>query len=91
MVQCYMTTLRARGGHVSQLLAEATAMALIENHPEMNLGHIDLQSTSWSHKAPISEDLKKGIELTYLHDIVKTIEEYNIPPPLVNNLDQSKA
>ena len=107
MVQSYLKALRARGGHVSRLLAEATAIALIENHPEMNLGHIDLESTSWSRslfdrmgfvsragttaKVPISEDLKQEIELTYLHDIVKTIEEFNIPPSLVINLDQTPS
>ena len=46
MVQSYIKAIRARGGHVSWLLAEATARALIDNHPEMNLGHIELEGTS---------------------------------------------
>ena len=39
-------------------------------------------------KVPITDDLKKEIELTYLHGIVNVIEKYSIPPSLVLNLDQ---
>ena len=47
MVQSYIKVIRARGGgDVSWLLAEATVRALIDNHPEMNLGHIELEGTS---------------------------------------------
>ena len=108
MVQSYIKARRARGGgDVSWLLAEATARALIDNHPEMNLGHIELEGTSWAHslfqrmgyvrragttaKVPINDDLKKEIELTYLHGIVNIIEKYNIPPSLVLNLDQTPS
>ena len=38
MVQSYIKAIRARVGHVSWLLAEPIARALIDNHPEMNLG-----------------------------------------------------
>ena len=36
LVQRYLKAIRARGGHVSYILAEATAKALIDNHPELN-------------------------------------------------------
>ena len=109
MVQSYIKAIRPRGGggHVSWVLAEATARALIDNHPEMNLGHIELEGTSWARslfqrmgyvrragttaKVPITDDLKKEIELTYLHGIVNIIEKYNIPPSLVLNLDQTPS
>ena len=73
----------------------------------MNLGHIELEGTSWARslfqrmgyvrragttaKVPITADLKKEIELTYLHGIVNIIEKYNIPPSLVLNLDQKPS
>ena len=73
----------------------------------MNLGHIDLDNTSWSKslfkrmgytrrvgttaKVPIPEPLKKEIELTFPHDVVECIEEFNIPPSLVLNLDQTPS
>ena len=42
-------------------------------------------------KVPITDDLKKEIELVYLHGIVNIIEKYNIPPSLVLNLDQTPS
>ncbi len=107
MVQSYLKAIRSRGGHVSRLVAEATAEALIKAHPEMELGHIDIKETYWyrslfqrmgfkrragtTAKVPISDDLKREIELTYLHEIVNTVEEFDIPPSLVINLDQTPS
>ena len=103
LVQRYLKAIRARGGHVYYILAEATAKALIDNHPELNLSHIDVESTnrarclfhmnfvrraSTTAKVPISDDLHKEIELTYLNNIVKKIETHSIPSSLVINLDQ---
>ena len=94
MVQSYIKAVRARGGHISYLLEEATAKALIERHPEMNLGHIHIEDTTWARslfkrmgfrkrggttaKVPIPDEVKKEIELTFLHEVVNTIEEQNI-------------
>ena len=105
MVQSYIKAVRARGGHISYLLAEATAKALIERHPEMNLGHIHIEDITWARslfqrmgfrkrrgttaKVPIPDEVKKEIELTFLHEVVNTIEEQNIPPSLIINLDQT--
>ena len=104
MVQSYIKAVRARGGHISYLLAEATAKALIKRHPEMNLGHIHIEDATWARslfqrmgfrkrsgitaKVPIPDEVKKEIELTFLHEVVNTIEEHNIPP-LIINLDQT--
>ena len=40
-------------------------------------------------KVPIPDEVKKVIELTFLHEVVNTIEEHNIPPSLIINLDQT--
>ena len=104
MVQSYIKAVRPRGGHISYVLAEATAKALIERHPEMNLGHIHIDDTTWARilfqrmgfrkrrgttaKVPIPDEVKKEIELTFLHEVVNTIKEHNIPP-LIINLDQT--
>ena len=101
MVQSYIKAVRARGGHISYLLAEATAKeALIERHPEMNLGHIHIEDTTWARslfqrmgfrkrrgttaKVPIPNEVKKEIELTFLHEVVNTIEGHNIPSLIIN-------
>ena len=39
-------------------------------------------------KVPIPDSLKKELKKPYLHNIVKKIEDSNIPPSLVLNLDQ---
>ena len=86
---------------------EATAKALIERHPEMNLGHIHIEDTSWARslsqlmgfskrrgttsKVPIPDEIKMEIELTFLHEVVGIIEEHNIPPSLVIHLDQTPS
>ena len=71
----------------------------------MNLDHIHLPGSSWAQsllrrmkfvrrlgttgKVPISEDLRKELELSYLYGIVSKIEKNNIPHSLVLNLDQT--
>ena len=37
---------------------------------------------------PIPDEVKKEIELKFLHEVVNTIEEHNIPLSLIINLDQ---
>ena len=73
----------------------------------MDLGHIHGEDTIWARslfrrmgfvrrsgttaKVPVPDDLKKEIELTYLHEIVGNIERHNIPPSLIINLDQTPS
>ena len=73
----------------------------------MNLDHIDLSHSHWAQslfrrmgfvkrfgttgKVPIPEALRKELETSYLHGIVRKIEENNIPPSLVLNLDQTPS
>ena len=40
-------------------------------------------------KVPISEEVRKEVEMTYFHSIVTTIENKKIPKPLVINLDET--
>ena len=44
----YIQALRARAGHVSYYIANATATGLIKRHPELNLEHIDIENTVWA-------------------------------------------
>ena len=105
MVQDYLRAVRRRGGIVSKSVAISVARALIQRHPEMNLNHIDLENSTWARslfqrmkfvrrlgttgKVEIPESLHKEIEISYLHSIVLTVEENNIPKSLVMNLDQT--
>jgi len=104
MVQRFLMALRNRGGVVSRTVAIATAKALISRNPQFELGHIKIDY-SWTKslfkrmgfvkrmrttsKVEITEGAKKECELLFLHDIVSTIEEHNIPHQLVMNLDQT--
>ena len=73
----------------------------------MNLDHIDLSQSGWAQslfrrmkfvrrfgttgKVPISESLREELEKSYLHGIVRKIEENSIPLSLVLNLDQTPS
>ena len=74
-------------------------MALIKRYPEEKLDHIDLKQSCWAQslfrrmgfvrrlgttgKVPIPDSLKKELEKSYLHGIIKKIEDNDIPPSLV--------
>ena len=104
-VQNYLRSYRSRGGPISTIVAVTVAKVLISRNPELELQHIDLDSSSWAKslfkrmgfvrrmkttgKPEIPPGAKKEAELLYLHDIVAYIEEYNISPNLVMNLDQT--
>ena len=78
---------------------------MIARNPQLNLGHIDLDSSSWAKslfkrmgfvkrmkttgKVEIPEGAMKEAQLLYLHDIMSLVEEHNIPDSLVMNLDQT--
>ena len=104
MIKKYKTTY-ARGGPISTIVAVTVAKVLISRNPELELQHIDLDSSSWAKslfqrmgfvrrmkttgKPEIPPGAKKEAELLYLHDIVAYIKEYDIPSNLVMNLDQT--
>ena len=48
IVQRYLLATRSKGGLISSEIATATAKALIARYPEYNLGHLDLDSSSWA-------------------------------------------
>ena len=105
MVQRFLLATRSKGGLISSAIAIATAKALITRCPEYDLGHKDLDSSSWAKslfkrmgfvkrmsttgKVEIPEGTKREAELTYLHDIVSLVEKNVIPSCLVINLDQT--
>ena len=105
MVQRYIRAYRSRGGPVNSLIAVSIAKVLITGNPQLNLGHLDLDSSSWAKslfkrmgftrrmkttgKVEIPEGAKQEAELLFLHNIVTLIEEHNIPESLVMNLDQT--
>ena len=88
-------------------MAVATAKTLIKRHPELNLGHDDVEDSSWAKslfkrmgfkkrlattgKIPISKELHEEIQESYLYSIVKKIESNEIPSYLVLNLDQTPS
>ena len=44
-----------------------------------------------TRKVLIPESIKRELEKSYLHGIAKNIEDKNIPPSLVLNLDQTSS
>ena len=48
IVQRYLLATRSKGGLISSAIAIATVKALITRYPEYNLGHKDLDSSSWA-------------------------------------------
>ena len=105
MVQDYLRAVRRRGGVVNKSVAISVVKALIKRHPESQLDHIDLDNATWARslfhrmkfvrrmgttgKVKIPDSLREEVEISYLHAIVRTIEENNIPTSLVMNLDQT--
>lgn len=104
-VQNYLRSYRSRGGPISTIVAVTIAKVLIARNPELELQHVDLDSSSWAKslfkrmgfvrrmkttgKPEIPAGAKKEAELLYLHEIVAYIEEHKIPSSLVMNLDQT--
>ena len=82
-------------------------MALNKRYPEEKLEHIDLKQSCWAQslfrrmgfvrrlgtigKVPIPDSLKKELEKSYLHGIIKKIEDNDIPPSLVLSLDETPS
>ena len=101
MVQDYLRAVRRRGGVVNKSVAISVVKALIKRHPESQLDHIDLDNATWArslfHRMKFVRrmgttgkvQIPEEIEISYLHAIVRTIEENNIPTSLVMNLDQT--
>ena len=105
MVQRYLRAYKSCGGSVNSLITVSIAKVLIARNPQLNLDHIDLDSSFWAKslcqrmgftrrmkttgKVEIPEGAKQEVELLYLHNIVTLVEEHNIPQNLILNLDQT--
>ena len=105
MVQNYLRVYRSRGVPVNSIIAISVAKVLIARNPQLNLEHIDLDSSSWAKslfkrmgfsrrmkttgKVEIPEGARKEAELLYLHSIVDIVEQNEIPSSLIMNLDQT--
>ena len=103
MIQQYLLATRSKG----RLISSAIAIALIARYPEYNLGHIDLDSSSWAKslfkrmgfvkrmsttgKVEIREGAKYKAQLVYLHNIVAIAEEHKVPSCLILNLEQTPS
>ena len=48
LVQKYICAYRGRGGPVNSIIAVPIAKVLIARNPQLNLEHIDLDSSSWA-------------------------------------------
>ena len=98
---------RNRGRLVSRTIKIATTKALTARNPQYNLGHIDLDSCalakslfkrmgltkrmSTTGKIEITARAKEDDELLFMYEIVALVEENNIYPNLIMNLDQTPS
>ena len=105
IVQRYLLATRSKEELISSAIAIATAKALITRYPGYNLGHIDLDSSSWAislfkrmgfvkrmsttGKVEIPEGGKNEVQFVYLHDLVTIAEKHKVPSCLILNLDQT--
>ena len=96
---------RSRGAPVNSLIAVSIAKVLIARIPQLNLDHIDLDSSycakslfqrmgftqrmKTTSKVKIPEGAKQEAELLYLHNIVTLVEEHNTSGNPILNLDQT--
>ena len=104
MVQTYIKAVSSRGVLVTRTLANAAAKALMARYPNF-VGNIDVDSSSWakslfkrmgfvrrkktSSKVSIPDGARKEIEFLFHHEIVRLIEEHDIPCSLIINIDQT--
>ena len=101
-----MHALRNREGKVTFAIAIGTANALIERSNDESVRSIQVgkngaqslfrrmgfkKRAASTGKVIIPEGASRESELTFLHDIVQKVEEHNIPPSLVFNLDQTPS
>ena len=104
-VSLFLHALWNRGGQVTFAIAIGTANALIERSNDESMRSIQV-GKNWAQslfrrmgfkkaattgKVIIPEGARRESELTFLHDIVQKVEEHNIPPSLVFNLDQTPS
>ena len=106
IVQRYLRAYRSHGGPVNSLIAVSIAKVLIARNPQLNLDHIDLDSSYWAKslfqrmgftrrmkttgKVEIPEGAKHEAELLCLHNIVTIVEEHNIPKNLKQNFKSKR-
>ena len=104
MVQKHISSLSKKGSVINTTVGNATANALISKYPYV-AGDIDVNFSCWAKslfarmnfvkrrktfsKVDISDQARKKIEFLFLLEIVTNVEEHNIPPKLVLNIDQT--
>ena len=107
MIQTFLGSTRAHGGVVNTAVAIAVAGALVKRYPEQELCYVQFRTRTWARslfnrmgfvrrtattgKVEIPEGARKEAELTFLHEIVNKVEEFQIPPSLILNLDQTNS
>ena len=106
LVQRFLKATRCKGGIVNTTVAIATATALVNRYPLLEKDNI-LLSRSWAQslfcrmgftkrrattgKITIPSGAQKEAELKFMHQIVKQVEKYNIPPSLIIDFDQTPS
>ena len=90
MIQTFLKYTRSHGGVVNTAVAIVVADALVKRHPEQELNHVRFWTCTWARslfhcmgfirragttgKVEISPRAKKETELTFLHEIVNSVE-----------------
>lgn len=80
---------------------------LLRRYPEQELGHMQfptctrarrlfnrtgfIRRTATTGNVEIAEGVRKEAELTSLSEIVNKVQEFQIPPLFMHNLDQTKS
>ena len=98
---------RNRGRLISRTVKIAATKVLTARNSLYNLGLIDLDSCAWAKslfkrmgltkrmsttgKTEITVRAKKDAELLFMYDVVALVEENNIYPNLIMNLDQTPS
>jgi len=101
----YLNAIRKKGGVVNTVVAIAVATALISKSNDESLKSLNLERTNWAKslfkrmgfvkrcattgKPPIPDGAKKEAGLLFHHQIVKFVEDHDIPPSLILNFDQT--
>ena len=79
--QEYLYIYRKKGGIVNEVVAVATAKALIERSNLEHFKELDLEYSSWAKslfttgRSDIPEGTKKEAEIIFLHQVVDLVEE----------------
>ena len=104
MVQSYLRALSNHGGVINTTIANTTANALIKRNPGV-VGNINVNPSRWaaslfwrmgfakrhktSSKVGIPDGARKEVKLLFHHDVVSSVEEFNIPETLIIKINQT--